>query len=251
MSNIHITRNIHGSVLIEIGEHKIMTDLFFTPYWFARSHEKFGIKAKDLPKLTVIIGCHGVFDHWHPKSMKDYKYKAETPVYCATQSMIDSAKKAGFPMVTLLNWAEEVEIDGLKITAIEAQYALKFKVNNYILEADGTRVFFGSETRDIEPILAYAEANQPVDLAILPIDGSTIIGQRLVCLPHEAINATRILGAKTMVPIHYSFKQIKPLFRTPANIEDLKHAARQAPDINVVILPTGMRHEFKVETQNR
>lgn len=106
MSNIHITRNIHGSVFIEIGEHKILTDLFFTPYWFARSHEEFGIKAKNLPKLTAIIGCHGVFDHWHPKSMKDYKYKAETPVYCATQSMVDSAKKAGFPMVTLLNWAK-------------------------------------------------------------------------------------------------------------------------------------------------
>lgn len=143
-----------------------------------------------------------------------------------------------------------MEIDGLKINAIEAQYALKFKVNNYILEADGTRVFFGSETKDFVPILAYADANEPVDMAILPIDGSTIIGQQLVCLPHEAINAARILGAKTMVPIHYSFKQIKPLFRTPANIEDLKQAAKQAPDVEVAILPTGMRHEFKVELQN-
>ncbi|MBL1420851.1 MAG: MBL fold metallo-hydrolase [Alphaproteobacteria bacterium] len=244
MPNIHITRNIHGSVLIEMDAYKILTDLFFTPYWFARRHEEFGIKAKDLPKLNAIIGCHGVFDHWHPKSMKDYKYKAETPVFCATQSMVNSAKRAGFTRAKILNWGESKNLDGLQINAIQAQYALKFKVNNYTLEADGKRIFFGSETHDFEPLLAYAKTNPPVDLAILPIDGSTIIGQRLVCLPHEAINATRILGAKTMVPIHYSFKQIKPLFRTPANIQDLKHAAKQAPDIHVNILPTGLRQKL-------
>lgn len=244
MSNIFITRNIHGSVLIEMGEYKILTDLFFTPYWFARSHEQFGIKAKDLPKLTAIIGCHGVFDHWHPKSMKDYKYKAETPVFCATQSMVDSAKRAGFPNSKILGWGDQVEIDGLQIESVEAQFALKFKVNNYILEANNKRIFFGSETKDFEPLLAYANTNPPVDLAILPIDGSTIIGQRLVCLPHEAINAARILGAKNMVPIHYSFKQIRPLFRTHANIDDMKQAAKQAPDIKVDIIPTGIRHEI-------
>lgn len=241
---VTITRNIHGSVLIEMGRHKVLTDLFFKDYWFARMHEKRGLEAAKLPRLSAIIGCHGVFDHWHPKSMKAYRWKGETPVFCASPAMVKSAKKAGFAKARVVQWGENVVLDGLTIETLEAQYITGMKVNNYVLQVGNRRVFFGSETRDIGPLIRYRESHAPVELAILPIDGSTFLGQRFVMLPHEAFNATRILGAVHMVPVHYSLKSIPPIFQTPANLNDLEFEAEQAPDIKVSVLPTGERREF-------
>jgi len=189
----------------------------------------------------VVMECLtiGILIRWFP-----IVGKARHLFFCATESMVKSAKRAGFDSAVVLDWGESVEVNGLGIEAVEARYAMGLKVNNYILDVNGTRVFFGSKTHDIEPILHYSIANQPVDLAVLPIDGATVFGQRLVTLPHEAINAARIMGAKYMIPIHYSLKALLPILMTPANLNDLKAVAAQAPDMNVVVLPTGERREF-------
>lgn len=154
------------------------------------------------------------------------------------QAWSSQPKKNGFSMARLLKWGQTTALGGLAIEAVQAQYAIGLKVNNYVLQAGKARIFFGSETRDIKPLVAYRKTAKPVDLALLPIDGATVLGQRLVALPHEAINAARILGAPTMVPVHYALKSVPPLLIARAGLHDLVIAAEQAPDINVQILPS-------------
>ena len=59
--------------------------------------------------------------------------------------------------------------------------------------------------------------------------------------PQEALEASRILGARTLVPFHYGIKSRSLLIQTPYSEEDLVRLARHAPDLDVVCLPTGTR----------
>jgi L-ascorbate metabolism protein UlaG (beta-lactamase superfamily) len=61
-----ITRVVHACVLLELGEDAVLTDPYFEQRWFMRLKEPIGMSVAELPRLTAILGGHGVFDHWQP-----------------------------------------------------------------------------------------------------------------------------------------------------------------------------------------
>jgi L-ascorbate metabolism protein UlaG (beta-lactamase superfamily) len=237
-----ITRVVNASVLIEIGDHVVLTDPYFERRWFLRMREPIGLSVAELPRLAAILGGHGVLDHWQPGSLAAYPFKDATPVYVATRSMEAKAREAGFSRVEVLSWGDERRLaSGLELEVAPAQRVVGSMVNSYVLSAGATRVFFGGEARDIEPLRRYREGRPPVDVALLPIDGSRLFRHRLVMDGRDAISAARVLGARVLVPIHYAMKALPPLLRTPFSEVDMADAARGAPDLDVVRLDTGRR----------
>jgi len=115
------------------------------------------------------------------------------------------------------------------------------KVNNYVLSADGLRVFIGTEARDIEPLRKYREERPAVDIALLPIDGSALMGHGLVMNASRAVEASRVLGARILIPIHYALRPILVLLQTTDSITKLMHLAAGAPDLDIIPLETGRR----------
>jgi L-ascorbate metabolism protein UlaG (beta-lactamase superfamily) len=239
---LSVTRIVNACALIMMGNEAVLTDPYFDEHWFMRMREPIGMKVTELPKLTAIIGGHGVYDHWQPGSLGEYPFKETTPVFVSTQSMKNKAKSAGFRDVEVLDWNETRRIsERLAIEAVPAQIVVGRKPNNYVLNSGDLRVFVGTEARDIEPLRRYRAACDAVDVALLPIDGSALAGHKLVMNSLDAIEGARVLGAKVLIPIHYALKSIPILLQTPSSIDDLINLKKQVPALEIVVLKTGER----------
>ncbi len=154
---VTVTRVINPCALIELGEDAVLTDPYFTNHVFFPMHEPIGLAARDLPALRAILGGHGVFDHWQPRSMADYKHRSTTPVFVATASMARRARRAGFEQVEVLGWSEHRTLSAdLTVTCVAGERAMGGRTNNYVLHAPGVSVFVGTEANRIEPIERYA-----------------------------------------------------------------------------------------------
>jgi len=242
VTGLAITRIVNACVLIEFGNEAVLTDPYFEHHWFMRLREPIGLKAAHLPRLAAIVGGHGVFDHWQPRSLGAYPFKQETPVFVATASMMRKAKAAGFRDVEVLAWGATRRISArLHLEVAPAQTAARMKVNNYVLSVDGLRVFIGTEARDIEPLRQYREEHPAVDVALLPIDGSALMGHGLVMGASEAVEASRVLGARILIPIHYALRPIPLLLQTPGSVAELTRLASGVPDLDLIPLETGRR----------
>jgi L-ascorbate metabolism protein UlaG (beta-lactamase superfamily) len=59
--------------------------------------------------------------------------------------------------------------------------------------------------------------------------------------PRDALEACGILGARTLVPIHYALKPVPVLLQTPGTLDELMEIAREVPTVTVVPLEPGER----------
>jgi L-ascorbate metabolism protein UlaG (beta-lactamase superfamily) len=238
-SEVTITRIINPCALIAIDGHTFLTDPYFDDHWFFPMNEPIGLQARQLPRLSAILGGHGVFDHWQMGSLKDYPYKDETPVFTATTSMAKKAKRAGFSQTEVLAWGETRRIsDRLELDCVAGEHAPGRHTNNYVLRTHNTTVFVSTEAHSMEPIRAFA-ANTRTDVAILPIDGLEFLHKQLVMNAEQAFQAAQILRAHTLVPLHYSQRSFAGLVRCSSGIEQLLVLAGGSPEVAVQHAPAG------------
>jgi L-ascorbate metabolism protein UlaG (beta-lactamase superfamily) len=237
---ITITRVVNACVLIETTAGAVLTDPYFDRQWFMRLREPIGMKVSQLPPLSAILGGHSAPDHWQPNSLVTYPHKRTTPVLVATAGMMKSARRAGFRTAEVVAWHETRKLSGdLSIEVVPAQKLFGQNANIYVVSAGGVRVFVGTEARDIELLRRYGASMLAVDIAILPIDGSSFMGHRLVMGPEDAVAAARALGAKTLIPFHYALKPIPMLLQTPGSLGELTSLTAGATDLRVIPLTTG------------
>lgn len=70
------------------------------------------------------------------------------------------------------------------------------------------------------------------------------MGHKLVADSEEAIEAAHILGARTLVPIHYALKPIPLLVQTRSSERDLLSLAKDVPNLNIICLQTGEKWPY-------
>jgi L-ascorbate metabolism protein UlaG (beta-lactamase superfamily) len=240
---IAITRVINPCALIEVGGDAVLTDPYFVNHWFFPMREMIGLTPNSLPPLTAILGGHRVFDHWQPRSMGGYARRGITPVYTATKHMAEQARRCGFERVEVLAWGEQRSLSStLTVTALPGERVAGLRTNNYLLTTATTSVLVSTEARTMTPIHQIAAAHR-VDVAVLPIDGLSILGRRLVMNAQLALEATAILGAHTLVPIHYSQRRIPVVLQCPSGIDELRRLASRRADVSIVAGATGERVE--------
>src|SRR5581483_5360223 len=149
---LSITRVVNACVLLQLDEDAVLTDPYFAKHWFIRLRESIGLDVAALPRLTVILGGHGVFDHWQPASLVGYTHKSDTPVIVSTHAMRRAAVAAGFTRAKVLKWGATRRLSSrLEVEVAPAQAAAGMRVNNYVLQHRGLRVFIGTEARDLDP----------------------------------------------------------------------------------------------------
>jgi L-ascorbate metabolism protein UlaG (beta-lactamase superfamily) len=243
VTRIAITRVVNATVVIDLAGGSILTDPYFDRRWFMRFDEPIGLTADQLPPLAAILGGHSVVDHWQPRSLRTYPYRSTTPVYVANQRMARSATRAGFRQVEVLHWNQERQLGtDLTVTSVAGERITGMRTNSYVISSAGTAVFVGTEARDLEVIRAVAD-NHRIDVAVLPINGARLLGRRLVMDAPTAVRAARLLGAHTLIPIHYTQRPIPPILTTPGRIEDLHELQHRATGLRIEIIPAGTRRE--------
>jgi L-ascorbate metabolism protein UlaG (beta-lactamase superfamily) len=215
---VAVTRVINACVLLDIDGDFVLTDPCFRNPVGMRFREPFGLQVEDLPTLTAIVVGHRVPDHWQPRSLRDYRHRASTPVFVPTRHMARAARRAGFPG-EMLRWGERRTVGRLAIDCMPGERVTGMRTNAYIIRSDAVTVLVATEARHVVPEVS-------VDVAVLPIDGAQLFGRPLVMdATTAAATATRLNA--TLVPIHFSQQPRSPLLRCPSGPDDLP------PDIHV------------------
>jgi L-ascorbate metabolism protein UlaG (beta-lactamase superfamily) len=180
-----------------------------------------------------------VGDHWGVSGLADYPDKT-VPMYVCEEHMVESAKSVGFDHAERVAWGRSVALsDQVRLDVIEEHIGRGKATNNYAIVSDDARVFFGGEVLDLDALRRHMATAEAYDVAIGPVNGVQLMGRRLTATAAEMLDACRILGADTLVPIHDEHRPIPLLLKVTSSVRDFDHLA--PADVNVVELGFGER----------
>lgn len=205
----------HATVLVQLDDKFILTDPVFTRYVggvSARLVEP-GIAPEHLPHVDAVLVSHRHFDHLSTGSFELIQHKAA--IVLTPPGAAADVPQGPYPVVELPAW-QSWEHGGLRITAVPVLHSGDRLLGDrkshptaftgYVVEYRGIVVFFAGDTSyDAATFQAIAAKFPVIDLALMPIGP---IKPEAVMLSHhlnpaQALEASQILGAKHMLPIHY------------------------------------------------
>jgi L-ascorbate metabolism protein UlaG (beta-lactamase superfamily) len=144
---------------------------------------------------------------------------------------------------------DRVQLGPFTITAVPAVDGLGDPQVNWVIEADGVRIFHGGDTMFHGYWWLIAGRLGPISVAALPINGAVVDFPHqqppstlpAAMTPDQAVRATAILRAKALLPIHFGVDE------PPMYAEDepliLVHAVADKAALRVVDLNPGQTLE--------
>jgi L-ascorbate metabolism protein UlaG (beta-lactamase superfamily) len=143
--------------------------------------------------------------------------------------------------VETMNIGGTITVDGVEFTMTQAIHSSGLEPGGpgfyggcacgFVVGMDGARVYHAGDTALFSDMKLIGELYAP-DIALLPMGGRFTMG------PREAMMAAQYIGARTVIPMHYS--------TWPAILQDpiaFKHAIERTTDLRVVILSPGEVYE--------
>lgn len=117
--------------------------------------------------------------------------------------------------VRIANEWERVELGPFTVTGVPAVDGLGDPQVNWVIEVGGRRILHGGDTIFHGSWWLIARRLGPIDVAVLPINGAVVQAPHLrppslvpaVLTPAQAVRAAVILGAHTVLPIHFGVHQ--------------------------------------------
>jgi L-ascorbate metabolism protein UlaG (beta-lactamase superfamily) len=197
-----VTRIAHASVLLNFGNAIVLTDPWFSEKMHYHHGEPLAMSIEQLPKLTAIVATHAHYDHFDITTFK--RYPDKTVPFFVGPDMVDAARAAGFSNVRELHPWEAASVGPLTITA--APGAHKIPEITYVIQANGSTVYFGGDSKLIPEMRELHRRFPSIQLALLAINGLRVLGEQVVMNAEQAAELAGWLGAEAAVPIHYRFQ---------------------------------------------
>lgn len=206
----------HATVVIQIHDKVVITDPLFakTVGMLVRRTTETGVDPSLLTSVDFILISHIHFDHLNYGSLNVLPKKARLLVPAGG---IDYVPEFGFAETIMARPWETVEKDGMRITAVPVQHfggRYGFDVNwndepaftGYVLEYQGITILFAGDTGYNHELFKEIGRRFRVDVALLPIAPvePREFMKRFHTDPAEALDIAADVGAKLMIPIHYS-----------------------------------------------
>jgi L-ascorbate metabolism protein UlaG (beta-lactamase superfamily) len=197
-----VTRIAHASVLLDFGNATVLTDPWFSEKTHFHHGEPLGMSLEHLPRLTAVVASHAHYDHFDIETFARYPDKS-VPFFVGPD-MLDAARAAGFTNVRELRPWESATIGPLTITAAPAAH--KVPEVTFVVQANGSTVYFGGDTRLIPELEELPRRFPSIQLALLSVNGLRVLGEQAVMTAEQAAELAGRLGADVAVPIHYRFR---------------------------------------------
>jgi L-ascorbate metabolism protein UlaG (beta-lactamase superfamily) len=148
-------------------------------------------------------------------------------------------------------WERE-EAGPFTFTALPAVDGLGDPQVSWLVEADGTRILHLGDTIFHGYWWRIARRHGPFDLVLAPINGAVVDFPNLqppsplaaAMEPEQAAMAGELLGARTVIPIHYDGFAIKPFYRPTADPRDRFEAAARGRSYDTRLLGPGESFEL-------
>jgi L-ascorbate metabolism protein UlaG (beta-lactamase superfamily) len=189
-------------VLLDFGNAKVLTDPWFSEKMHFYHGEPLAMSIEQLPKLTAIVASHAHYDHFDIKTLE--RYPDKTVPFFVGPDMVDAARAAGFTNVRELRPWEAATVGPLTITAAPAAH--KVPEITFVIQANGSTVYFGGDSKLIPELRELPKRFPSIQLALLSINGLSVLGEQVVMNAEQAAELAGLLGAEVTVPIHYRFK---------------------------------------------
>ncbi len=192
---------------------------------------------KQVDELDTILVTHGHFDHFDDAT----PLAQETGATVVANFEISTYLMGkGIENVMPMQKGGTAQIGGIQVTVVDALHASSIaeedgtviyagEPSGYILEfEDGFKLYHAGDTGIFGDMRLIGELYRP-DLALLPI------GNQVVMSPFEAAHATRLLGVRHVVPIHYGTFPFLP--GTPEEFQE--HLSKIAPGAVMHVMNPG------------
>jgi L-ascorbate metabolism protein UlaG (beta-lactamase superfamily) len=200
-SAFNVTRIAHASVLLDFGNATVLTDPWFSEKTHFHHGEPLGIALARLPRLTAVVASHEHYDHFDIATFASYPDKA-VPFFVGP-NMVNAARAAGFTNVRELRPWESATVGPLTITAAPAAH--KVPEVTFVIQANGSTVYFGGDTRLIPALAELPKRFPSIQLALLSVNGLRVLGEQVVMNAEQAAEFAARLNVDVAVPIHYRF----------------------------------------------
>jgi len=246
-ADLTITRVVHGTVIIDFRETRILLDPWYTPTPPLGPSEPIGLAIENLPPLRGILITHKHDDHFDNETLRDFPNKALRVV--TRRGLGQRIRDMGYEDVVEIDDWDRSQIGSVIVTAVPARHNVP--ENGYVLEANGQTLYVAGDSRfDADLFREIAGRYPKIDAALLPIGGIRSFGRRLDMNPEEAADAFLILKPGHVIPYHYGLTGPFPFLTSRSEPEKDFLAAVDEKNGNdhsaVVILETGQSwHHYR------
>ncbi len=213
------------------------------------------VEIEDLPPLDFVLLSHLHGDHFD--RVAERRLNKAIPVI-STRHATSYLKKIGFIRTHALETWEPIEVRKggatLRLTAMPGTHgqgplgALLPPVMGSMLEFGGARgetrlrMYISGDTLIHERLREIPRHFPDVDLALLHLGGTSVLGIMVTMDAEQGVEAMRIVDPSTAIPIHYNDYEA---FKSP--LEDFKRAVSEAGlEDRVHYLSHGDTYEFEV-----
>ncbi len=200
----------HATFYMQLDSVKILCDPVFGNIPLVHRLTSFPVNPNDL-KPDIILISHGHYDHLDLKSLEKLNIYNKKIKIVMPSSLSNYIKKSAD--ITELAWYKEKNIFGLTITSLPASHWHRrglFDFNkalwcSYAIKSKHKTLFFAGDTAFDNHFKEIKSKGYNIDITLMPIGAykPVEIMKQSHLNPQEALDATKILGAKTMIPCHY------------------------------------------------
>jgi L-ascorbate metabolism protein UlaG (beta-lactamase superfamily) len=206
----------HSSFLLQIAGRKALIDPVFSKRLILlRRQRRPGVRMEELPPIDLVLLTHAHMDHLDMASLRQVvrstrRLAGRAPEVVVPRGVEDLVESIGFSRVHRLEWWEQTEVQGLKVTMTPCRHwgARMFRdihrgYGGYVVKGGGQSVYHSGDTAYFEGFREIGRRLKP-EIALLPIGAYFPDSYRSVhTSPEEAVRAFVEVGAEQMVPMHY------------------------------------------------
>jgi L-ascorbate metabolism protein UlaG (beta-lactamase superfamily) len=200
------------TAVIELGGVRLLTDPTFDPPGDHPVGDRLltkttgpAVPAAQVGQVDAVLLSHDQ----HPDNLDSSgrELLRDVPLVLTTQA---AAERLGGTATALPSW-ERTAVGAVTVTAVPAQHGpdgtthLTGPVTGFVLSGDGLpTVYVSGDNASLDVVRVVAERTGPVDVAVLFAGAARtpLIDGNLTLTAPDAAEAARILGARTVVPVH-------------------------------------------------
>ncbi len=200
----------HATFYMQLGGVKILTDPVFGDIPMTPRLVPFPIDVDNLEPDIVLLS-HGHYDHLDLRSLEELGIYTKKTKLIMPSNLSTYLKKGA--NVCELSWYDEEQVGGVTIEALPASHWHRrgfFDFNralwcSFMIKYKNNNIFFAGDTALDEHFKEIKNRSKPIDIALMPIGAyqpREVMRDNHIN-PQEALEASMILGAKSMIPYHY------------------------------------------------
>jgi L-ascorbate metabolism protein UlaG (beta-lactamase superfamily) len=243
----------HATFLLQSGGANVLTDPVFSSDLggaFPR-YAPPGLALADLPPIDAVVISHNHRDHLDEDTVARL---GDKPTYVVPLGLGGWFKRRHVRHVVELDWWQSTEIatrnGSIRVTLVPAQHWSARLIHDrnhtlwggYVLAAGGKQFYFAGDTgfpRDGELFAEIGRRFPGLDFALLPIGAYAPrwYMSPMHMAPDQAAHAFELLGAKTLVPMHWATFHLsdEPMDEPPRALYEAMGARKNA----ILFLPIG------------